>query len=292
MKKVFFALIGAAMLAAPSIMAEPAAAPDLRDLLGGLGGGTAADSTATGGSGLGGVLGQVLNGGSSSGSSNSGSGLGDLLGGVIGGLMGGQELTAENLAGVYKYSEPAISFVSEDLLQKAGGIAAAAALKSKLQPYYQRAGMEKLQVTLSADQSFQFELGRMKISGTYEKDSTKTDDANAFVFHFQALKSFNVGKIDADLQLINGQLIMTFDASKLITLVNAIAKISGKSSLQAAAKLLGSFDGLRCGFSLKKIGDAPASDSSAAPADSAATDSATPGLGLSGLFNAISNRRK
>lgn len=274
MKKIFIAFAGALMLAAPMIKADPASAPapDLRNLLGGLAGAASSDTTAS-----------------------SGSGLGDMLGGVIGGLIGGKEVTVENVAGVYKYSEPAISFVSDDLLHKAGGMAASAAIKSKLQPYYQRAGMEKLEVTLCKDQTFQFELGRLKLSGTFAKDSTKTDDGNAFVFHFQAFKSFNIGSFDADLQLAGGQLIMTFDASKLITLVNGIAKLSGKSSLQSAAKLLSSYDGMRCGFALKKTGDAPATlgspatDTDAAPA---ASDSVSQGSGLSGLFNAISNRRK
>lgn len=46
------------------------------------------------------------------------------------------------------------------------------------------------------------------------------------------------------------KLTLTFDASKLIKLVNAVASVSGQSSLQAAAKMLNSYDGLYAGFEL------------------------------------------
>ena len=62
------------------------------------------------------------------------------------------------------------------------------------------------------------------------------------------------GKIAADVQKSGNGLIMTFDASKLLTLMNTVAKLTGKQTLQAAATFLNSYDGLNCGFSLTKTG--------------------------------------
>ena len=121
-----------------------------------------------------------------------------------------------------------------------------------------------------------------------------------FIFNFKAMKSIPVARADAYIQRVGSNLVMTFDASKLITLVNAIAKISGRATIQSAAKILNSYDGLNCGFSLTRTGDAPGqgasqsgsgSGSSAGSASSGAgasekTDSAASG-GLGSLLEVL-----
>ena len=61
-----------------------------------------------------------------------------------------------------------------------------------------------------------------------------------------------VGKVSAHVEKVGNKLTITFDASKLITIVNSIASISGQSTLKSVASLLNSYDGLKCGFELKK----------------------------------------
>ena len=274
MKKILFVIAALFVLSATSVHA----APDIRDLLGGLAGG------------------------SSQGSGDNGSGLGNAIGGLISGLVGEKQLTEADLAGVYRYNEPAISFQSDNFLQQAGGAAASVVIKQKLEPYYEKAGMQNLQVTLNADKTCEFSLGRVRLTGTFQRDSAVTD-ANVFIFNFKAMKSIPVARADAYIQRVGSNLVMTFDASKLITLVNAIAKISGRATIQSAAKILNSYDGLNCGFSLTRTGDAPGqgasqsgsgSGSSAGSASSGAgawekTDSAASG-GLGSLLDAL--RRK
>lgn len=225
MKKIVFAILAMFLIAAPSIKAEP----DIRDLLGGLAGGSSSEG------------------------SQSGSGLGDALGGLISGLLGGGQLSEEDLAGVYAYKEPAITFKSDNFLQKAGGVAMAATIVNKLAPYYEKAGMHNLVVTLTPEKTFEFSLGKIKLNGTFQRDSTQTS-ANSFIFTFKALGKMSFGKIAADVQKSGNGLIMTFDASKLLSLMNTVAKLTGKQTLQAAATFLNSYDGLNCGFSLTKTG--------------------------------------
>lgn len=240
MKKIVLALVALFMVSAQAVMA----APDIRDLLGGLAGAAGSSSSS-----------------SSNDGSKSGSALGDALGGLISGLLGGGQLSEADLAGVYAYKEPAVTFKSDNLLQKAGGAAMAATIVNKLSPYYEKAGMRNLVVTLSPEKTFEFALGKVKLSGTFQRDSAQTS-SNTFIFTFKALGKVGIGKITADVQRSTSGLIITFDASKLLSLMNSVAKLTGKQTLQAAAGFLNSYDGLNCGFSLTKTDDvAPAGGS-------------------------------
>lgn len=278
MKKIVFTLLMVLTLSTQVVKAEP----DIRDLLGGLAGG--------------------MSGNSSTSSESSSDALGDALGGLISGLLGSGQLSEADLAGVYQYTEPAITFKSDNLLQKAGGAAMAATIVDKLAPYYERAGMKNLVVTLTPEKEFEFTIGRIKLSGTFMRDSAQTS-ANSFIFTFSALGKVGLGKVAADVQLTGNNLIITFDASKLLSLVNTIAQFSGKQSLQTAASFLNSYDGLNCGFSLTKTAEiapsttteTPSSTSSQAdaikniltPTDT--TTSTTNGLGS--LLNMLKNRQ-
>lgn len=261
MKKIVFALLGLVLFSAPAVKAEP----DIRDLLGGLAGN------------------------SSSSGNSSGSALGDALGGLISGLLGGGELSEADLAGVYAYKEPAVTFKSDNLLQKAGGAAMAATIVNKLSPYYEKAGLQNLVVTLTPEKTFEFSLGKAKLTGTFRRDSTQTS-SNCFIFNFKALGKISIGQITADVQKSSSGLILTFDASKLLSLMNTVAKFTGKQTLQAAASFLNCYDGLNCGFSLSKTASvAPAAGSSSTP-DSEGTDSTGQAGGLGSLLDRLKNR--
>lgn len=267
MKRILLVIITIMLFSAQAILAEP----DIRDLLKGLG-----------------------NNSTSSTQDDNISKLGNVLGSVISNIAGGTEATPENLAGVYSYSKPAVTFASDNLLQKAGGAAMSAVIVNKLEPYYSKAGLNMLQVTLNSDKTFEFALGRLKLSGVYDRDSTATQ-GNVFVFNFQAIKKISIGRIKSYVQLNGSNLTLTFDASKLLSLANSIASLTGKQSLKTAAGLLNSYEGLNCGFELTRTVDTPVSQSSATeqtPADSSSVNSNTSGSGtaLKGLFDALKKR--
>ena len=56
----------------------------------------------------------------------------DIISNVIEGVFTKTDLTLADLVGEYKSEGPAVTFKSENFLQKAGGIAGAAAIESKL----------------------------------------------------------------------------------------------------------------------------------------------------------------
>lgn len=224
---------------------------------------------------------------------NNGSSATDAITGLISGLTGGKKLTQADVAGVWKYREPAVTFESDNLLKKAGGAAMAAVIVNKIKPYYDRVNLSQLQVTLNPDSTFQFVLGRLKLGGTFVH-STAQPDGNFFTFKFQALGKIGIGQIDAELQKTGNKLSMTFDADKLIALLNTVAKLTGRKSIQAAATLLNSYEGLNCGFALDKIADVQGAGTSA-PQNTGSSQNADSTAGtqqaLGGLLDLLKRRQ-
>lgn len=167
------------------------------------------------------------------------------LKGAVEGMIAKSDLTAADLVGDYKYSAPAVSLQSDNALQKLGGSAATGVIVDKLAPYYQKAGLTSMTATFREDGTCEFKVKRATVTGTYERN-----ESGDFTFNFKAVKKIPLGKMNAHVEKIGKKLTLTFDASKLIKLVNAVASVSGQSSLQAATKMLNSYDGLYAGFEL------------------------------------------
>lgn len=167
------------------------------------------------------------------------------LKGAVEGMIAKSDLTAADLVGDYKYSAPAVSLQSDNALQKLGGSAATGVIVDKLAPYYQKAGLTSMTATFREDGTCEFKVKKAMVTGTYERN-----ESGDFTFNFKAVKKIPLGKMNAHVEKIGKKLTLTFDASKLIKLVNAVASVSGQSSLQAAAKMLNSYDGLYAGFEL------------------------------------------
>ncbi len=174
------------------------------------------------------------------------SGLGDLLGG-LGNVLGITDVTISDLEGTWSYVKPAVAFKSDNLLKKAGGEAAASVVEGKLAPYYQKAGMTQMKFTVNADSTFTMGVNRVMLKGALEKDA----EGN-FVFNFKALGKVNIGHMTSVITRSGKNIDVTFDASKLISLVSKIAAISGNSTIKGVSSLLQSYDGMNAGFQLSK----------------------------------------
>ena len=231
MKRIISLLIAAAaLLSAPSAMAY-----DLSSILGGLkgAGSQATDSTST-----------------TTGSGDAGGKLGDVLGGVAAALgIGSDQADISKLAGEWAYDGPAVTFKSDNLLLKAGGAAAATTVEKKLEPYYQKAGLENRVVTINADSTFTFKTSHMSLSGTIERQP----DSGNYAFHFQALKKIPVGTMPAYIKLTGtSRMALTFDVSKLIKIIEMAGSLTGSSSIKTVSTMLNQYDGLTAGFDLKR----------------------------------------
>lgn len=203
-------------------------------------------------------LGKGSSSSSGDGNGSKGSGLGDLLSGVAGALgFGDSGASIEKLSGTWNYKAPAVAFKSDNLLLKAGGAAAAANVEKKLEPYYKTAGIDRLVLTINTDSTFTFKT-RMSLNGTITHDK----ESGLYVFHFKAFKKVNIGSMNAYIQL-NGSNAMelTFDVTRLISILQKVSSLSGSASLKGASALLEQYDGLTAGFELKR--SATAADKSA-----------------------------
>lgn len=179
-------------------------------------------------------------------------GLGDLLSGLANKFgVGASSLTIEKMTGTWKYSGPAVSFKSDNLLLKAGGAAAATQVESKLEPYYRTAGLTSLVMTIAEDSTFTFKAKMANLTGTISKN----EKSGNFVFQFKALKKINVGSMEAYVTLNGDKMELTFDVSKLMTLIEKAGKLTGNSTIKGVSTILNKYDGMTAGFELQRQAD-------------------------------------
>ena len=201
---------------------------------------------------LGGLGGDTGNG------TGQGGGLGDILGGVLGGVLGGLggntvdgllglvigsvSINESDLYGAWYYTEPGCAFTSENLLAKAGGAVAAETCKEKLLPVYNTLGINSnnTQFQFTQDHQFAANVKGIPLSGTYTYDASKsTLKIKTMLF------SSNVYVT----RTTHG-LAFTFESKNLLKVLQAIAAMSGNTTLQTVGDLSKQFDGVRLGFDM------------------------------------------
>lgn len=171
------------------------------------------------------------------------------LGAILGAVS--NALSSSDLTGVWSYSGPAVTFKSDNALMKLGGAAGSAAIESKLKPYYQKAGLDNMTLTINADSTFTMKTKMATLKGTVEYGSDN------IVLNFKAFGKIKLGKMEASVSgLTSKTLKLTFDVSKLTTILSAVSKVAG-SQVASVTKLLEQYDGIRAGFSLTRTADAP-----------------------------------
>lgn len=204
------------------ISALPMQGRDIKDLLKGLSG-TASDTTA------------------------SDRGLGS-LGSLVSGLISTDKVEPESMTGKWVYTSPAVCFKSDNLLQKAGGTAAATVVENKLEPYYRTAGFTNMSLTINEDLTFTMNLRKGALKGTVSKN-----DAGEIVLNFTALGKIKIGSMTAYVTRTGGNsMSIMFDVTKLITIIKAAGSISGNATIKSVSTLLESYDGICAGFKLSK----------------------------------------
>lgn len=186
-------------------------------------------------------LGNIL-GGSGSGNSS----LGDIVNSVTS-VIGDNSVEISQITGTWKYKSPAVTFNSDNFLQKAGGAAASATIESKLSPYFSKAGLTALTITFNSDDTFTAKAGKMSCNGTVTKNSD-----GSFTFKFSSFGKIPAGSLVGYVQKKGSNITVTFDASKLMSLMSKVASLSGNSTLKSASSLLNSYDGMNIGCEMTK----------------------------------------
>lgn len=175
------------------------------------------------------------------------------IGSIVGNVLSSGNIEVSDLVGHWSYSAPAVTFKSDNLLQKAGGAAAAATITSKLEPIYSKTGIDKLDLNIAADSTFEMKVRGITLKGSISKNTDEASQAN-FIFNFTAGK-IKIGKINAYVEKNPlGGIKLMFDVTKLIELVKTVGSVTGNSTINTLSKALSSYDGLCAGFELKSSG--------------------------------------
>ena len=170
------------------------------------------------------------------------------LGSVISNLTASSSFELADLQGTWDYQSPAVTFQSDNVIQKAGGAAAASTIEGKMAPYYEKAGITSLQLTVDAENNFTMKLKRGSLKGTVSKD-----EQGNLEFNFSAFGKIKLGKVSAFATKSGNTLNLTFDVSKLISIVKSVSSVSGISSLNTISSLPSSYDGIYSGVKLNRV---------------------------------------
>lgn len=210
------------------------------------------------------------------------SGLASTIGNLLEGIFTKSDLQVSDLVGEYESTGPAVTFKSDNFLQKAGGIAGAAALETKLQPYYEQYGLIGMPFKVDGEGNYSLAVKRVNIKGTLEKD----DEDGTFIFNIM-IGGMKLGKFTAYVEKSGNNLNLMFDATKLKQIISTIGSLSGMSMAQTLSTILDSYDGACIGFKMSYTGSGDSSVSTGTAADSSANVKS----GIDALRNLL-NRKK
>lgn len=210
---------------------------------------------------------------------------GSAIGKMIEGVFNKSDLTVADLAGGWTVKGSAVSFKSSNLLKKAGGVAASAAVETKLDPYYQKFGLTGAVFTIQSDGSFTMKAKMYTLNGVISEGSEK----GIFNMQFKAA-GIPIGSMTTYIEKTSQSMDIMFDATKMRTLLTFAAKLSGSKMVSAASKILDSYDGMCIGFGTKKTADVQSGTSTVTANDSTANNSDS-GSGLGGLLDAIRKKK-
>lgn len=176
-----------------------------------------------------------------------GSQAGGLLTNLLLGLLGqNTQLSPEALAGTWNYQSPKCVFESENFLMKAGGQVAATQVENKLAETFSKVGIKAgvSSFTFDKEGNYTMVMGGRSINGTY------TVDASTNTLKMSAL--LGLANYTVTAQIAGNNLYLLFDADKLLTLVSGLGSLTKSTTVQSVSSLIGSYDGMKVGFTLVK----------------------------------------
>ena len=170
----------------------------------------------------------------------------DILSGVAKQVVGDKATTEASLVGTWDYVGPDCQLKGDDLLKNIGGDAAGAEVEKKVEPFYNKVGLNTLQFVFNDDKTCSYSVKGKKSECTYEFDAeAKT----------VTIKVGKLGvKITAHIVTLGTNMSFVFDADKILSVVKTITGAASKVNSSAATinTLASQFDGMMIGFEMKK----------------------------------------
>ena len=193
--------------------------------------------------GAGDILGAILTNSAGGSTTTTAANAGNVLSDIIS-VFAGDILTNKNtLVGTWNYQKPCVQFESENLLAKAGGTLVSNKVEATLEAYYQKVGIKpgSCKFVFGSDNSLKYTIGSKTMQGSYTFDSNKKT-----VTITTALGT----KVTAYVSISGTAMGLTFDASKLLTLISSASTVS--SSLSSISSIASNYSGMKLGFEFSK----------------------------------------
>ena len=178
---------------------------------------------------------------------------------VIDAVKEATALKFEDLQGTWQYKGAACQFKSEELLQKAGGIALGETMEGKLEKAYEKAGIRtgNFSYTFNHDSTFTCQIGKKELKGTYAYDSsnqilTLSHGALNVAKNDRSLVVKSCHSAMREVEVLHDYLLDLFNADRLLKLVTLLSGYSKSSTLSAVNKVAQQYDGMMLGFDLQK----------------------------------------
>ena len=164
-----------------------------------------------------------------------------LLGSILSNVLG-NTTTQQSLVGTWTYAAPKVVFESENILSQIGGQVVSSNLEAKLGNQLQKMGFSagKSTLTFNSDNTCTLTVGSKTLPGTYVYDSSSHKLTMTGVL--------GVGQVSCTVSVQAGQLLMLFDADKLL----AVATSLSTKSTSTLSSLLQSYSGLKLGWAMSK----------------------------------------
>ena len=153
--------------------------------------------------------------------------------------------------GTWTYAKPAVQFTSEDLLTKAGGVAAASVVEGKLAEGLAKIGVKEgaMTYTFNEDKTFAIAIGKRTIKGTYELNGETKEVTLNFG---SGLLDLKIAKLTMTLTKTGDNIDLVSNADKLLKLIQTTISTSKNSTLSTIGSLVANYDGMMIGFSFTK----------------------------------------
>ena len=170
----------------------------------------------------------------------------DILSGAVKQVVGDKATTETSLIGTWTYVGPDCQLKGDVLLKNIGGDAAGVEVEKKMEPIYEKAGLNTIQYTFNEDKTCSYTIKGKKVDGTYEFDA----EAKTVTIVAGKLKV----KTTAHVVTLGSNMSFVFDADKILSVVKTITGVTSglNKSASTVNKLLEQFDGMMVGFELKK----------------------------------------
>lgn len=163
---------------------------------------------------------------------------------LLEGIFSRTDITVADMAGTWTVDGSAVAFKSEDFLSQAGGTAAAAAIQTEIDPYYERYGLTGATVTVDSAGNCNIKLRKGALKGKITPEAK-----GEFLFNLTILGQ-PVGSVPLYVRKTSKSMDMMFDVAKMKQILNTLAKFSGNSLAQSVVKILDKYQGVYVGFGM------------------------------------------